>query len=132
MAEIIAIIGLTASVMTLVDGASKALDFAMALHKAPDEIVSLQHELASLQKAIQDIATFQGDQELLNSIVENELSKSRVVVQKLQTFIDTSLLRNGLPSRRRWTKKMGRMKQLREDLRITRNQLLLGMSVSNS
>jgi antitoxin component HigA of HigAB toxin-antitoxin module len=132
MAELVAVLGLTASILTLVDGTSKALEFAKALHKAPDEIASLQHELASFQIAIQDIAACEGDRELLSSMFENELSRSRVVVQKLQTFIETSLLRKGLPSRRRWAKKVGRMNQLREDLRVARNQVILYLSVSNS
>jgi hypothetical protein len=132
MAELIAAVSLTGSILTLVDGASKALEFAKALHKAPEEIASLQHELASFQTAIQDIATFEGDRDFLSSMVENELSRSRVAVQRLQTFIDTSLLRKGLPSRRRWAKKVGRMNQLREDLRVARNQVILCLSVSNS
>jgi len=132
MAELIAIIGLTASILNIVEGVTKALGFVEALRKAPDEIASLQHELANFRKAVQDIAGFQGDRELLNSIVGIELSRSRDIIQKLHTFINTSLLRKGQPSFRRWGKKLGRMKQLREDLRVGRNQLILGLTASNS
>lgn len=132
MAELIAIIGLTASILSLVEGASKALELAKGLRKAPDEMVSLQHELANFRKAVQDIAVFQGDRELLNSIVETDLSRAKDVIENLHTFINTSLLRKGLPSRRRWAKKLGRMKQLREDLRVGKTQLILGLIVSNS
>jgi antitoxin component HigA of HigAB toxin-antitoxin module len=132
MAELIALVGLTASVLTLVDGASKALEFATAVRKAPDEIASLQGELASFKTAVQNIAAFRGDRELLNSIVESELSMSKDIIEKLHTFIDTSLLRKGLPNHWRWAKKLGRMKQLRENLRIRRNQLVLGLIVLNS
>ncbi len=120
------------------------------MKKAPDKIASLQvryhshllftrilltrsqRELENFDAVVQEVADFSGDPDLLNGLVEQELSRSKETVRKIQTFIDTSLLRNATPSRRSWVRKKGRAVQLREELRIGRNQLMLGMIALNS
>jgi len=79
---------------------------------------------------VQEISTFQGDRRLLQVIAHNELSQSKRTAQTLRTFIDTVLLRNGLPSRRGWLGSKGRIMKLREELRIERNHACLDASNS--
>lgn len=129
MAELI---GLVASILTLVQVTAQTLKFANDLRNAPTEIRNLQEELINFSKVIHEINAFRGDRQILGSLVESELLASKNAMVKLHNLVDTSLARNGKAGRRWWTKINGRLKQSKLELGSARNRLLLGLVASNA
>jgi hypothetical protein len=79
-----------------------------------------------------EASKFRGDQDLLSDILESEVSQSKATIQNLQAFINSSLLRKGVPSRRNWIRQKGRLAKFKEELRLRRKELILGLIASNS
>lgn len=74
----------------------------------------LQLEVESFDTVIRQFASFSGDQDLSDGLLEHELSRANETVHKIQTFIEASLLRRNMPSSRRYLRNKGRATKLRE------------------